>query len=179
MKCVAVVGFGCGDAAKKHVADETVVGKGKRTLEGRRKVQHEEKNMNLSEDAEPADPIRRKTSRVPSVAELVHVRSRRWFVEEIIEPKSPGQTCVVRLSCADDDAQGQSLEVFWDYELDRLFLKGSAHETDNIPLTEYCRYSEFRNILSSRFASLPGADEIESAELLNSEYSCQSICQRK
>jgi hypothetical protein len=26
---------------------------------------------------------------------------------------------------------------------------GSAHETDSIPLTEYCRYSEFRNIPSS------------------------------
>jgi hypothetical protein len=45
---------------------------------------------------------------------------------------------------------------------------GTAHETDSIPLTEY-RYSEFRNILSSRFVPLPGADEIKSAELLNSE----------
>src|SRR5882724_5040494 len=26
-------------------------------------------------------------------------------------------------SCADDDAQGQSLEVLWDYELDRLILE--------------------------------------------------------
>jgi superfamily II DNA or RNA helicase len=30
---------------------------------------------------------------------------------------------VVRLACADDDAQGQSLEVFWDYELDRRILE--------------------------------------------------------
>jgi superfamily II DNA or RNA helicase len=44
-------------------------------------------------------------------------------VDEIIEPEIPGQTCVVRLSCADDDAQGQALEVLWDYELDRLILK--------------------------------------------------------
>jgi SNF2 family DNA or RNA helicase len=33
-----------------------------------------------------------------------------------------GQTCIARLSCADDDAQGQTLEVLWDYELDRLIL---------------------------------------------------------
>jgi SNF2 family DNA or RNA helicase len=29
----------------------------------------------------------------------------------------------VRLACADDDAQGQSLDVFWDYELDRQVLQ--------------------------------------------------------
>jgi hypothetical protein len=79
--------------------------------------------MNLPEDIQPAAPIRRQTSPVPRVGELVQVRSRRWLVDEIIEPKIPRQTCVVRLSCADDDAQGQSLEVLWDYELDRLILK--------------------------------------------------------
>ena len=59
----------------------------------------------------------------PEVGELVQVRSRRWLVDEVIEPKTPGQTRVVRLSCADDDAQGQSLDVLWDYELDRLILE--------------------------------------------------------
>ena len=29
----------------------------------------------------------------------------------------------MRLACADDDAQGQSIEVFWDYELDRQILE--------------------------------------------------------
>ena len=51
------------------------------------------------------------------------VRSRRWLVDEVIPPKRSGETCVVQLSCADDDAQGQTLEVFWDYELDRLILE--------------------------------------------------------
>ena len=41
------------------------------------------------------------------------------------------------------------------------------------------RYSEFRNIPSCRFIPLPGADEINRAELLNSEYSCQSTCRQK
>ena len=79
--------------------------------------------MSFPEDIRLAAPIRRQTSPAPRVGELVQVRSRRWLVDDVIEPKSLGQTCVVRLSCADDDAQGQSLEVLWDYELDRLILK--------------------------------------------------------
>ncbi len=38
-------------------------------------------------------------------------------------PETPGQSPLVRLACADDDAQGQSLDVFWDYELDRRILE--------------------------------------------------------
>ena len=37
--------------------------------------------------------------------------------------KESGQTLLIRLSCADDDAQGNRLEVLWDYELDRLILE--------------------------------------------------------
>ena len=60
--------------------------------------------------------------RVPNVGELVQVRSRRWIVEEIVAPDYPQESPVVRLACVDDDNQGQSLEVFWDYEPDRLIL---------------------------------------------------------
>jgi superfamily II DNA or RNA helicase len=61
--------------------------------------------------------------RPPEVGELVQVRSRRWLVEEVLPSATPGQSPRVRLSCADDDAQGQSLDVFWDYELDRRILE--------------------------------------------------------
>ncbi|MDE0460314.1 MAG: DISARM system SNF2-like helicase DrmD, partial [Chromatiales bacterium] len=61
--------------------------------------------------------------RAPITGELVQVRSRRWLVEDVIEPQAPGESPVVRLACADDDAQGQSLSVFWDYELDRQILE--------------------------------------------------------
>ena len=61
--------------------------------------------------------------RAPHVGELVHVRSRRWLVEEVVDPPAPGESSRVRLACADDDAQGQSLEVFWDYEIDRWILE--------------------------------------------------------
>ena len=57
--------------------------------------------------------------RAPRVGELVHVRSRQWLVEEVVDPPAPGESARVRLACADDDAQGQSLEVFWNYEIDR------------------------------------------------------------
>jgi superfamily II DNA or RNA helicase len=56
--------------------------------------------------------------RAPEVGELVQVRSRRWLVE-----LRPGQSPLVRLACAEDDAQGEALDVFWNYELDRRILE--------------------------------------------------------
>jgi superfamily II DNA or RNA helicase len=54
---------------------------------------------------------------------LVQVRSRRWLVEEVIAAQQPGESARVRLACADDDAQGQILEVYWNYEPDRLIVE--------------------------------------------------------
>ncbi|MDW8373901.1 MAG: DISARM system SNF2-like helicase DrmD [Planctomycetota bacterium] len=62
----------------------------------------------------------------PEVGQLVHVRSRTWLVDEVIPPAVPGQSCRVRLACADDDAQGQTLEVLWEYELDRQILQDAT-----------------------------------------------------
>ena len=59
----------------------------------------------------------------PDTGDLVHVRSRRWLVDEVLESDVPGRSALVRLACADDDAQGQTLEVYWDYEIDRRILK--------------------------------------------------------
>jgi len=58
----------------------------------------------------------------PTVGDPVQVRSRRWLVEEVIRPEKLHQSPLVRLACA-DDAQGQSLDVFWEYELDRRILE--------------------------------------------------------
>ena len=57
----------------------------------------------------------------PRIGDLVEVRSRRWLVEEVERPHL--QSSRVSLACADDDAQGQTLEVYWELELDRLILK--------------------------------------------------------
>jgi superfamily II DNA or RNA helicase len=67
--------------------------------------------------------IRDLPERLPNVGELVQVRSRRWLVEEVVAAPVAGQSSLVRLACADDDAQGQSLDVYWDYELDRQILE--------------------------------------------------------
>jgi superfamily II DNA or RNA helicase len=61
--------------------------------------------------------------RRPEPGELVQVRSRRWLVEEVVDPPTPGQASLVRLACADDDAQGQALDVLWECELDRRILE--------------------------------------------------------
>lgn len=73
---------------------------------------------NTPQDAQAALP-----ERAPRLGELVHVRSRTWLVEEVVEPPTPGDSALVRLACADDDNQGQTLEVFWDYEADRLIVE--------------------------------------------------------
>ena len=65
----------------------------------------------------------RTPTRNPEVGELVRVRSRRWLVEEVVPPSNGAASSLVRLACADDDAQGQALDVYWDYELDRAILQ--------------------------------------------------------
>ncbi len=61
--------------------------------------------------------------RAPEPGELVYVRSRRWLVEDVLPPGTPGQPALVHLACADDDAQGQALEVYWDLEIDRRIVE--------------------------------------------------------
>ena len=58
---------------------------------------------------------------LPSAGQLVLVRSRRWLVEKV-DRRDGGQHSLVRLACAEDDAQGQILEVFWECEIDRRIL---------------------------------------------------------
>ncbi|HEY2048589.1 MAG TPA: DISARM system SNF2-like helicase DrmD [Caulobacteraceae bacterium] len=50
----------------------------------------------------------------PGEGEFVELRGRQWLVEEVLvgEPLTS-----VRLSCTDDDAQGEPLEVVWDAEI--------------------------------------------------------------
>ena len=62
-------------------------------------------------------------TRPPEVGELVSVRSRRWLVEEVTRSTMPGQTARVKLACAEEDSQGELLEVYWDYEIDRHILE--------------------------------------------------------
>ena len=71
--------------------------------------------------SEPEQQLERLPERAPEIGELVQVRSRRWLVEDVID-SAPGESAVVELACAEDDAQGEALTVFWDYEIDRRIL---------------------------------------------------------
>ena len=70
----------------------------------------------------PPTPHPDLPERDPDVGEMVRVRTRRWLVEDVTPAPTPGESPRVRLACADDDAQGQELEVFWNCELDRAIL---------------------------------------------------------
>ncbi len=58
------------------------------------------------------------------IGEIVRVRSRQYLVENVTPPPSPEQDTLVRLSCLDDDAQGEPLEVLWEREVDARRLTG-------------------------------------------------------
>src|SRR5579863_8877291 len=57
-------------------------------------------------------------STTPSVGQVARVRSRRYLVESVSPPPSSGDQTRVALSCLDDDAQGERLEVLWEREID-------------------------------------------------------------
>lgn len=61
---------------------------------------------------------------IPCVGEIVAVRQRLYLVERVIAQVNPGDSTLVELSCVDDDAQGQQLEVLWERELDGHIVSG-------------------------------------------------------
>jgi SNF2 family DNA or RNA helicase len=65
----------------------------------------------------------------PNLGQIVAVRQRLHLVENTVAPTRPGDSTLVRLACVDDDAQGQSLEVLWERELDRQILSGEAWDS--------------------------------------------------
>ncbi|MEB3280578.1 MAG: DISARM system SNF2-like helicase DrmD [Lyngbya sp.] len=63
------------------------------------------------------------------IGQIVQVRSRQYLVEEIIHPTEPIGDTIVRISCIEDDAQGQQLEVFWEREVDAKPLGVSSWDS--------------------------------------------------
>ena len=63
---------------------------------------------------------------VPEIGQIVAVRQRLYLVDHVIPPPSPADSLLLRLSCVDDDAQGQPLDVLWDRELDARVITGEA-----------------------------------------------------
>ena len=54
----------------------------------------------------------------PKQGEIVRVRSRRYLVEGVEAASKPEDQTLVRLSCLEDDAEGEELEVLWEKEVD-------------------------------------------------------------
>ncbi|GMV22055.1 MAG: hypothetical protein AMXMBFR57_20040 [Acidimicrobiia bacterium] len=65
---------------------------------------------------DPAMPV--ATDLAPAQGDIVRVRSRRYLVEEVTPPVEPGDDHLVRLSCLEDDAEGEELQVLWQSEVD-------------------------------------------------------------
>ena len=59
----------------------------------------------------------------PLRGQIVRVRTRHWLVEDVAP--SPSGTWL-RVSCVEDDAQGEALEVLWETELDGQVLDAEA-----------------------------------------------------
>jgi len=55
---------------------------------------------------------------------IARLRQRTYLVESVQKPKRATDCTLVRLSCVDDDNQGQPLEVLWEKEFDPQILSG-------------------------------------------------------
>lgn len=60
------------------------------------------------------------------IGQIVRVRSRQYLIEEVISGEADTR---VRLSCLEDDALGESLEVFWEREVDALSIGATSWDT--------------------------------------------------
>ena len=67
-----------------------------------------------------------ETFSLPAPGQIARVRQRLYLVEQTVPAPSPGDSTLVKLSCVDDDAQGQRLEVLWEREIDPEIQTGEA-----------------------------------------------------
>ncbi len=61
--------------------------------------------------------------------QIARVRQRTYLVEQIVKPKRAADSTLVKLSCVDDDNQGQPLEILWEKELDPHVLTAESWGT--------------------------------------------------
>ena len=83
------------------------------------------------------------TSAIPDVGQIVRVRQRLYLVEGLVAPPRPQDSTLAELSCVEDDAQGQELNVLWERELDAAVLTGEewariAHRGFDPPEYFFC-----------------------------------------
>ncbi len=61
--------------------------------------------------------------------QIVKVRSRQYLVEEVAPKLSEETDTLVRLSCLEDDALGESLEVLWEREVDAIAIGNNSWDS--------------------------------------------------
>ncbi|MBW4595308.1 MAG: DISARM system SNF2-like helicase DrmD [Brasilonema angustatum HA4187-MV1] len=54
--------------------------------------------------------------------QIIRVRSRQYLVEDVVPGQSVEEDTLVRLSCLNDDALGECLEVLWEREIDAQYI---------------------------------------------------------
>lgn len=67
-----------------------------------------------------------ETLSLPTPGQIARVRQRLYLVEQTVPPPRAGDSTLVKLSCVEDDAQGQRLEVLWEREIDPEIITGEA-----------------------------------------------------
>ena len=67
-------------------------------------------------------------SKNPKIGQIVQVRQRRYLVDDVVTPANENESNLIKLTCVDDDAQGQTLEVLWDKEIDAEVLEAENWE---------------------------------------------------
>ena len=65
---------------------------------------------------------------LPTPGQIAFLRQRTYLVEQVVKPNRKSDSTLVRLSCVDDDNQGQPLEVLWERELAPRILDGENWE---------------------------------------------------
>ncbi len=65
-------------------------------------------------------------TRTPQAGQIARVRQRLYLVESTVAPPRAGDSTLVSLSCVEDDAQGQRLDVLWEREIDPEVVTGEA-----------------------------------------------------
>ena len=58
--------------------------------------------------------------------QIAEIRQRTYLIEDVVRARRSKDSTLVRLSCVDDDNQGQPLEVLWEKELNPRILTGEA-----------------------------------------------------
>lgn len=68
----------------------------------------------------------KSNAELPVPGQIARVRQRLYLVESTVPAPKHGDSTLVSLSCVEDDAQGQLLDVLWEQEIDSEVKTGEA-----------------------------------------------------